>query len=45
MIFILFKDFKTPRITQFGALAGQTQHMASQKAGFTPRPSWYGFPY
>jgi len=30
-------DFKTPNITQFGALAGQIQHMAAQKVGFTPR--------
>jgi len=38
MIFIYFKDFKTPKITQFGALAGQIQHTAAQKVGFTPRP-------
>ena len=37
MIFIYYKDFKTPNITQFGALAGQIQHMAAQKVGFTPR--------
>jgi len=36
---------KTPKhekITQFGALAGQKQHMAAQKVGFTPRPIKYG---
>jgi len=32
----LYKDSKTPNITQFGALAGQIQHMATQKVGFTP---------
>jgi hypothetical protein len=37
MIFIYYKDFKTPSITQFGVLAGQIQHMAAQKIGFTPR--------
>jgi hypothetical protein len=37
MIFIYFKDSKTPKITQFGALAGQVQHMAAQKVGFTPQ--------
>jgi hypothetical protein len=26
MVFIYYKDFKTPNITQFGALAGQIQH-------------------
>jgi hypothetical protein len=36
MILILFKDFKTPNITQFGALAGQVQHMAAQKVRLTP---------
>ena len=45
MILIQFKDFKTPNITQFGALAGQIQHMAAQKVGFTtPRPGRYGPP-
>jgi hypothetical protein len=29
MIFIYYKDSKTPNITQFGALAGQIQHMAA----------------
>jgi hypothetical protein len=43
MILIFYKDFKTPNITQFGALAGQIQHMAAQKVGFTPRPTRYGF--
>jgi hypothetical protein len=37
MISIYYKDFKTLKITQFGALAGQIQHMAAQKVGFTPR--------
>jgi hypothetical protein len=37
LIFIYYKDVKTPNITQFGALAGQIQHMAAQKVGFTPR--------
>jgi hypothetical protein len=37
MIFIYYKDFKTQKITQFGALAGQIQQMAAQKVGFTPR--------
>jgi hypothetical protein len=37
MILIQFKDFKTPNITQFGALAGQIQHMAAQKVRFTTR--------
>ena len=37
MIFIYSKDSKTPKITQFGALAGQIQHMAAQKVGLTPR--------
>jgi hypothetical protein len=44
MFFIYFKDYKTPNITQFGALAGQIQHMAAQKARFTPRPIRYGPP-
>jgi hypothetical protein len=37
MIFTYYKDAKTPNITPFGALAGQIQHMAAQKIGFTPR--------
>ena len=37
MIFIYYKDFKTLNITGFGALAGQIQHMAAQKVGFSPR--------
>jgi hypothetical protein len=37
MIFIYYKDFKKSNITQFGELAGQIQHMAAQKVGFTPR--------
>jgi hypothetical protein len=37
MILNYYKDFKTPNITQFGALAGQIQHMAAQKVGFVPR--------
>jgi len=37
MIFIYYKDFKTLKITGFGALADQIQHMAAQKVGFTPR--------
>jgi hypothetical protein len=44
MIFIYYKDFKTLYITGFGALAGQIQHMAAQKVGFTPRPIRYGPP-
>ena len=44
MIFIVNKDFKTRNNTQLGALAGQIQHMAAQKAGFTPRPIRYGPP-
>jgi hypothetical protein len=43
-IFIYYQDFKTPNITQFGALAGQIQHMAAQKVGFTPRLIRYGPP-
>jgi len=39
MLFIHLKKF-----TQFGALAGQAQHMASQKVGFTPQPIRYGSP-
>jgi hypothetical protein len=31
MIFIYYKDSKTPNITQFGVLAGQIQHVAAQK--------------
>jgi hypothetical protein len=41
VIFIDYKDFKTIKITGFGALAGQIQHMAAQKVGFTPRPIWH----
>jgi hypothetical protein len=37
MIFVYFKDSKTPNITQFGTLAGQIHHMAAEKVGFTPR--------
>jgi hypothetical protein len=37
MIFICYKDTNTQNITQFNALAGQIQHMAAQKIGFTPR--------
>jgi hypothetical protein len=37
MIFIYHKVSKTTNITQFGALAGQIQHMAAQKVGLTPR--------
>jgi len=44
MMLIYYKDPKTPKITQFGALAGQIQHVASQKVGFTPRPIRYGSP-
>jgi hypothetical protein len=43
-MFIYSEDFKTKKITQFGALAGQIQHMAAQKVGFTPRPIGYGSP-
>jgi hypothetical protein len=32
MIFIRCKDFKTLKITQFDALAGQIQHTAAQKS-------------
>jgi hypothetical protein len=41
MIFIYYKDFKILIIAQFGALAGQIQHMAAQKVRFTPRPIRY----
>jgi hypothetical protein len=34
MTLIYYQDFKTPNITQFGAVGGQIQHMAAQK-GFT----------
>ena len=44
IICIYSKDSKTPKITQFGALAGQLQHVAAQKVGFTPRPIRYGPP-
>jgi hypothetical protein len=37
MIFIYHKDPNTQKIAQFNALAGQIQHMAAQKVGFTPR--------
>jgi len=37
MIFIYSKDSKTLKITVFGSLAGQIQHMAAQNVGFTPR--------
>jgi len=37
MIFIHYKNFKTLKITGFGALAGPIQHMAAQKVRFTPR--------
>jgi hypothetical protein len=33
---------KTLKITGFGALAGQIQHMAAQKVKFTPRLIRYG---
>jgi len=42
MILIFSKNPKTPKIAQFGALAGQIQHMAAQIVGFTPRPIRYG---
>jgi hypothetical protein len=42
MVCIYSKDSKTPKITQFGALAGQIQHMAAQKVGLAPRPIRYG---
>ena len=41
MIFIYYKDSKTPNITQLIVLAMQIQHMAAQKVGFTPRPIWH----
>jgi len=45
MILIYSKDFKILQITIFEcALAGQIQHMAAQKVGFTPRPISYGPP-
>jgi hypothetical protein len=45
MIFIDYKGSKTQKVTmRFGALAGQIQHMAAQKVGFTPRPIRYGPP-
>jgi hypothetical protein len=34
---MFFKDSKTLNITQFGALAGQKQHMVARKVSFTPR--------
>jgi hypothetical protein len=37
MTIICYKDFKTLKITGFGALACQIQHMAAQKVEFTPR--------
>jgi hypothetical protein len=37
MIFIYHRDVKTLKITGFGALDGQIQHVAAQKVGFTPR--------
>ena len=37
MIFIYYKDFKTLKITGFGALADQIQHMAAQNVGIMPR--------
>jgi len=42
MISIHYKDFKTLKVTGFGALAGRIQHMAAQKVWFTPRPIRYG---
>jgi hypothetical protein len=44
MIFIYYKDSITPKIAQFGALAGQIQHMAAQKGRFMPQPIKYGHP-
>jgi hypothetical protein len=44
MIFTHYKDSKTQKTTHFGALAGQIQHMAAQKVGFTPQPIRYGSP-
>jgi hypothetical protein len=44
MIFVYYKDSKTPMITQFGALAGQIQNMAAQKVQFTAWPIRYGSP-
>jgi len=38
---LIYKDFKTLKITGFGALAGQIQHMAAQKVGFMLRPIRY----
>ena len=40
-VLIYYKDFKTLKITGFGVLAGQIQHMAAQKVGFTPRLIWH----
>jgi len=37
MVLIYCKDFKTLKIIGFGSLAGQIQHMAARKVGFTPR--------
>jgi hypothetical protein len=37
MIFVYYKDFNVLQITVFGALAGQIQHMAARKVGFTLR--------
>ena len=34
---VRYKDSKTPKITQFGALAGQIQRMVAQQVKFTPR--------
>jgi len=40
----LLQGLKTPNFTQFGALAGQIQHVAAQKVGFTPQPIEHGLP-
>jgi len=44
MIFIYYKDFKTLKMTGFGALDGQIQHTAAQKVGFMLRPIRYAPP-
>ena len=44
IILIYYENPRTPKITQFGALAGQIQHMAAQQVGFTPRLIRYGHP-
>ena len=37
IIYINYKDSKTPKITKFEALAGQIKHSTAQKVGFMPQ--------